>query len=213
MKTLASIILFIILNPAFSAGGNGYDKEMKAALEKMYQSASISDFTSVANQFDRIANIEPDSWLPQYHAAYARVMMGAMEQDLLKKDPYLDAAQKNLDAVEKMEHDAVERMALQGFLYMIRMSVDPARGIELGQKSAMLLNQAYMTDKENPRAVLMLGQFNHGSATYMGGDTSVPCAKFDLVLQLLEQPKGTGSDPFMPSWGKNIALSMQGQCQ
>ncbi len=119
MKTFVSIILFLVLNPAFSNNDSKYEKAMKDAIKKMDQAASIEDFQQVANQFERIANVEKDNWLPLYHAAYARVMMAAMEQDPQKKDPILDAAQKNLDAIEKMEHDATESLALQGFLYMI----------------------------------------------------------------------------------------------
>ncbi len=212
MKTLTTIILLIVLCPAFSKSGDNYEKAMRVALDKMSQATSVNDLSLVANQFERIANVENERWLPVYYAGYARVLMAAMEQDLQKKDPYLDAAQQNLDAVEKMEHDATERMALQGFLYMIRMSVDPARGVELGQKCAMILNQAYMMNNQNPRAILMLGQFNHGSATYMGADTSEACAMFDTALQLLES-QDEESEKFLPNWGKDLALNMQRQCQ
>jgi len=212
MKTLASIILLIVLNPFFSISQSNYEKEMKETLDKMSQAASVEDFQMVANQFERIANVKKDVWLPVYYSAYARVIMAAMEQDLQKKDPYLDAAQQNLDDIEKMEHDATERMALQGFLYMIRMSVDPVRGMELGQKCAMILNQAYMMNNNNPRAVLMLGQFNHGSAKYLGADTSEACAMFDAALQLLDQSQEESSQ-LLPNWGKDQVLSMQEQCQ
>ena len=213
MKTIASIILLIAISPVFSTNVNDYEKAMKDALVKLNQATTVDDLSLVANQFERIANVEKDNWLPIYYGAYSRVMMAAMELDPQKKDPYLDAVQQNLDEVEKLDHDATERMALQGFLYMIRMSVDPARGIELGQKCAMILNQAYMMNDQNPRAVLMLGQFNHGSAQYMGADTSEACAMFDTTLQLLDQPREKDSDKFLPNWGKDLALNMQKQCQ
>ena len=85
--------------------------------------------------------------------------------------------------------------------------------MELGQKCAMALNQAYMMNNQNPRAVLMLGQFNHGSAQYMGADTSEACAMFAEALQLLDQAKEDEADQFLPKWGKNMALNMQGLCQ
>ncbi len=213
MKTLTSIILLIVISPVFSNSGDNYEKAMKDALDKMDQAVSVNDLSLVANQFERIANVEKGNWIPIYYGAYARVMMAAMEQDPQKKDPYLDAAQQSLDEVEKLDHDATERMALQGFLYMIRMSVDPARGVELGQKCAMILNQGYMMNNQNPRAVLMLGQFNHGSAQYMGADTSEACAMFDTTLKLLDQPRDKDSDKFLPNWGKDLAMNMQKQCQ
>ena len=212
MKTLIGIIVLIVLHPLSSNAEGNYEKAMKDALDKMSQAATVDALQLVANQFDRIADVEKDSWLPDYHAAYARVMMAAMEQDITKKDDYLDAAQLNLDALEKMEHDAVERMALHGFLIMIRMSVDPSRGMELGQQCAMIVHQAYEMNKQNPRAVLMLAQFNFGSAQYLGEDLTAPCAMFDEALQLLDQPTAEPSANFLPNWGKDIVLSMKKQC-
>jgi hypothetical protein len=77
----------------------------------------------------------------------------------------------------------------------------------------MVVNQAYNMNNQNPRAVLMLAQFNHGSASYMGQDTSESCAMFDEVIKLLDENKAEESDPFLPSWGRNMASMMQMQCQ
>lgn len=213
MKTFVSIILLIVIIPVCSKSEGNYEKAMKDALDKMNHATSVEALQPVANQFDRIADVEKKSWLPLYHAAYARVMMAAMEQDTEKKDAYLDAAQNNLDMLEKMDHDATERMALLGFLIMIRMSIDSSRGMELGQQCAMIVHQAYTVNKDNPRAVLMLGQFKHGSAQYMGEDTSEACAMFDTVLQLLDQSQADRSANFLPNWGKDQALTMQKQCE
>ena len=213
MKRLTTIVLLVMLSSVLSMADSTYEKAMKKAMKKLNQAASIEDFQDAANEFDRIANVEKDNWLPAYHAAYVKVMMAAMEQDLEKKDPYLDAAQYNLNAVEEMEHDVAERLALQGFLTMIRMSVDPARGMELGSECGMTVNQAYTMNNRNPRAVLMLALFNHGSASYMGQDTSEACAMFDEVIKLLDEAESKESDPFLPGWGRNMASMMQQQCQ
>ena len=213
MKTLLCIILLVAFSPALSRGGNSYEKAMKDALHNMSQAASVEDLSLVANQFERIVKAESENWLPNYYAGYTRVLMAAMEPDSQKKDSYLDAAQQHLDAVENLEHDAPERMALQGFLYMIRMSVDPSRGVELGQECAMILNQAYMMNDQNPRAVLMLAQFNLGTAQYMGMDTSEPCSMLVAALKLLDQSQPEGANQFLPGWGKDLAMNMQNQCQ
>ena len=213
MKTLATFLLVLVFQPGFTIINNPYDDAMKGALEELNQAGSLEDFQSAANHFDRIANVEKDKWLPSYYAAYAKVMLAAMQQDLEQKDPYLDAAQENLDAVAVIEHDESERLALQGFLTMIRMSVDPARGMELGMNCGMTVEQAYALNNENPRALLMLAQFKHGSAQYMGQDTSEYCAMFEEVLEMLDQPAQEGSDPFSPRWGKNMTTMLLQQCQ
>jgi hypothetical protein len=213
MRTLTGLLFAIIMNPVFSYSETTYEKAMKDALNVLNQAANIDDFREAANQFDRIGDIEEDKWLPQYHAAYAKVMMASIEADLQKKDPFLDAAQLNLDAIENLEHDVSERLALEGFLIMIRMSVSLDRGMELGMDCGMILNEAYTLNKQNPRAVLMLGQFKFGSAQYMGQDTSESCELFDESLELLENDSNDDKEMFLPSWGKNLAIIFQQQCQ
>jgi len=213
MRTLTGLFIAIILCPVFSYGETTYEKAMKDAFDGLNQAATIDDFREAANQFDRIGDIEKDKWLPQYHAAYAKVMMASIEADPQKKDPFLDAAQLNLDAIEKLQHDESERLALKGFLIMIRMSVSLDRGMELGMDCGMILNQAYTLNNQNPRAVLMLAQFKFGSAQYMGQDTSESCAMFDEAMELLEQTETAQSEPFLPAWGNNLAVFLQGQCQ
>jgi len=213
MKTLTVLLFAIMVNPVFSYSETTYEKAMKKAEERLNQAATIDDFREAANQFDRIGDMEKDKWLPQYHAAYAKVMMASIEEDPLKKDPFLDAAQLNLDAIEKLDHDESEKLALEGFLIMIRMSVSLDRGMELGMDCGMIVNQAYTMNNQNPRAVLMLAQFKFGSAQYMGQDTSESCAMFEESLELLEQPENKKSEPFLPAWGKDMALILQQQCQ
>lgn len=213
MRTLTALLFAIIMNPVFSYSESTYEKAMKDALDGLNQAATIDDFRQSANQFDRIGDIEKEEWLPQYHAAYAKVMMASIQEDPQKKDPYLDAAQLNLDAIEKLEHDESERLALEGFLIMIRMSVSIDRGMELGMDCGMILNQAYTLNNQNPRAVLMLGQFKFGSAQYMGQDTSESCAMFEESMKLLEQSENEETEPFQPVWGKNLAQILNQQCQ
>jgi len=211
MKTYLSILLALLVSAVAFANKN-YEKAMREALDHLEAASSVAELLPVSNQFDRIADVKKEDWLPQYHAAYTRVMMAAMEVDNDKKDVYLDAAQLNLDAVEKLEHDASERMALQGFLHMIRMSVDQNRGMELGMKCGSIIQQAYEHNNDNPRAVLMLGQFQFGSAQFMGQDTSEACGLFDETLRLLDQLENETQGAFYPSWGRLIAVHGKQQC-
>jgi hypothetical protein len=92
---------------------------------------------------------------------------------------------------------------------MISMSVDASRGMTLGQECAMVLNQAYSMNNLNPRAVLMLAQFKHGAASYMGADTSEACSMCQDALEMFEHEEGQGSPDFFPKWGKEMALMMK----
>ena len=211
MKTYFSI-LFVLIASSIATANDNYEKAMEDALAKLKQASTVDLLQPVANQFDRIADVKSENWLPLYHAAYARVMMAAMEADNETKDQYLDAAQLNLDAVEKLEHDVSERLALQGFLHMIRMSVDPGRGMELGMECGSIIQKAYDLNNQNPRAVLMLGQFRYGSIQYMGGDASEACGLFDEALQLLDKSENETDHDFSPGWGRHIAEHGKQQC-
>lgn len=211
MKTYLGI-LFILFASTIASAQDNYEKAMQDALDQLEAASTVAQLQPVANQFDRIADVKNEDWLPLYHAAYARIMMAAMEEDLEKKDASLDAAQQNLDAVEKLEHDASERLALQGFLHMIRMSVDSGRGMEIGMVCGGIIQEAYALNNHNPRAVLMLGQFQFGSAQFMGQDTSEACGLFDETLQLLEQSDSEAPGDFSPNWGKEMALYSIQQC-
>ena len=214
MKTLAIICaMTFIVTVLYANDDNAYKKAMKEAFENMEHAQTIDDFREVANRFERIAEVDKDKWQPLYHAAYARVIMAAMEQDPGKKDPHLDQARGYLDKMEEMEYDTVEKLVLEGFLLMIRMSVDPSRGMELGPDCGMILSQAYAMDSLNPRAVLMMAQFNFGSSSYMGMDTSGPCAMFDDSIELFDQENPDETDPFLPCWGKEMATMMKAQCE
>ena len=211
MKTYLGI-LFILFASIIASANDNYEKAMQGALDQLEAASTVAQLQPVANQFDRIANVKNEDWLPLYHAAYARVLMAAMEVDIEKKDAYLDGAQLNLDAVEKLEHDASERLALQGFLHMIRMSVDPGRGMDLGMVCGGIIQEAYDLNNHNPRAVLMLGQFQFGSAQFMGQDTSEACGLFDETLRLLDQSENLASSNFLPNWGRLIAEQGKQQC-
>ena len=211
MKTYLSILLILFANSVVIAKDN-YERAMQDAMDKLTAASTVDELQAVANQFDRIADVKSNEWLPRYHAAYARIMMAAMAGDMDKKDTYLDAAQLNMDSVEELEHDASERLALQGFLHMIRMSIDPGRGMELGMVCGNIIQEAYDLNNKNPRAVLMLGQFLFGSAQYMGQDTSEACGLFDKTLNLLDQSGIEDALDFWPNWGRPIAEHGKQQC-
>jgi len=214
MKSLVKTALFMLISTTLLLGNNKYDKAMSKAMSKLNEATTLEDYNQVANQFDRIASATEDEWLPVYYVAYTRVMMAVLEEGPKNKDTFLDEAQKKLDILESMDHDVPERLVLQGFHHMIRISVDPgSRGATLGQDCGMVLNQAYQMNNQNPRVLLMLAQFNFGASSYMGTDTSGPCAMFDEALKLFESPRDSNSDKFLPSWGKDMTLVMQKQCQ
>lgn len=160
-----------------------------------------------ANFFERIAATENEEWLPAYYAAYARITLGAMENS----DEQLDLAQAHLDNIADKESENSEVIALQGYLYTIRVALDPAnRGPQLAPKTIQTLSEAVQMNSRNPRALMLLAQMQYGTAQFFNSDTQEACQMIDKSILLFEE--NTGSGPLQPNWGQDIAESIKQQC-
>ena len=74
MKTLFIILAFVTLS--FTGFSNDtYQKAMSQSIEQLYQAKSIAEYVEVANQFERISNIEKTKWLPLYYASFSYIMI------------------------------------------------------------------------------------------------------------------------------------------
>ncbi len=198
-------LLFIFSQNLFA--GNGYEEAMKKGIEDLYQAKGPKAVNQSANYFERIATAEPEQWLPHYYAAYARINLAAMQQS----DEQLDLAQKHLDQITSQDKDESELVALQGYLYMIRVSIDPAtRGQELAPKATQTLSKAAQMNPKNPRPLVLLAQMEYGTAQFFQSDTGEACKKATQALVLFEHQKEV--DGLQPAWGKGNAEALSAHC-
>ena len=96
---------------------------------------------------------------------------------------------------------------------MMRINVDPAvRGQEYSMKSVAFLQQANQLDNNNPRAILMLGQMQFGTAQFFGSGVEEACEMFARSKELfdLELDEDRG---IQPSWGRPNAAAMLKNCK
>ena len=194
------------------AGNPAYEKAMQQALGQLAQAGSPEAFGNVGNQFERIARAENSEWLPWYYAAYAYITQAAMSQGKEQKDQYLDKAQEFLDQADVLQPEESEVVALQGYWYMIRVSADPGnRGPEMAPKATQILAQAVQMNPDNPRALLLLGQMEYGTAQFFNSDTAKACGLISQSWEKLEQDQP--DSPLHPSWGKEMAEAMRGACE
>ncbi len=211
MKTMLTFIFSLFMIAASQADNGAYEKAMQKSLNALREAHDTDALTEAAHQFERIGTAEKDQWLPWYYAAYAHIMMGAIAQDPSQKDPHLDQAQTLLDKAGALKADASELTTLQGFLYMIRVTVDPAsRGQEMAPRATQTLRQAVEMNPDNPRASLLLAQMQYGTAQFFQSDTSEACGLVTQALEKFETEKP--KDSLMPTWGKETAMALQEQC-
>ena len=214
MKKVVIPIVLALINLSVVAGNDPYTEAMSEGMKMLKEAQGSQDFLAVANKFERISEAENEKWHPAYHASYAMTIVAAMEQDPSKKDENLDAAQALIEKAAALDHNESEVLALQGFIYMIRIGVDPAsRGQQYSGMSAASLQKAKAIDPENPRVLYMLAQLSFGTAQFFGSDTSEACGLNEQALEKFNAMEEIESeDPFAPSWGKNMAEGFNAQC-
>lgn len=207
------VLLFVALFTCYTAIGEDgvYEKTMAKAIEALYNTKQAEDLIPVANQFNLIARKETSQWLPLYYEALSYLWLAGRAEDAAKKSGYLTQAQTVLDKAQALKTNESELVALQGYLYMITVASDPATyGPTLAGKTIGTLQKAHQLNPENPRAMLLLGQMQIGTAQYMGGSTTEPCALVTKSLTYFE--KESSQTDLMPKWGKSMVVKVQEMC-
>ena len=207
------MITILIATSAFTQPtNNGYQEAMQESIALLSKTSEATALLDLANRFERIARAEKDEWLPWYYAAYATISASATSHNRDQKDQRLDIAQEYLDQALALQANESELVALQGYLYMIRVTVDPAtRGQQLAPQATQTLVQATQMNPDNPRAYLLLGQMQYGTAQFFGADTAEACRLLQQAVSKYASASSEGS--LMPTWGEKTARNAIQLCQ
>jgi hypothetical protein len=214
MKKVVILIVLALINLNVNGGNDPYIEAMSEGMKMLNEAQGPQDFLAVANKFERISEADNNKWHPSYYASFAMTLAAATEKDPTVIDENLDAAQRFVDLSSSLSENNSEVLALQGFIYMLRISVDPAnRGQQYSGMSAASLQKAKAIDAENPRVLYLLAQLSYGTAMFFGSDGSEACAMNDLALEQFTQAEGIETKyPFTPKWGKEMAQGFKAQC-
>ncbi|NJM24623.1 MAG: hypothetical protein HC859_02925 [Bacteroidia bacterium] len=160
-----------------------YTETMQANIEKVYNAGSIEELQPVVNNFERIAVAEKTKWEPYYYASFGYTMMANREKDGSKKDGYLDQALNAVAKAKELAPTESEVIAMEGFVHMLRVTVDPAaRGQQYSGMAMQAFGKAVSLNPENPRALAMLAQMQYGMAQFFGNSTADACATATQAL-------------------------------
>lgn len=210
-KTITLFTLFFIIHSVWAIDDK-YTEAMKKNIQAVYTAQTIPDIQLAVNAFERIGAAEKSKWEPHYYASFGYIMIANREADGAKKDAALDQAQAALKKAQEIVPAESEVVALQGFIHMIRVTVDPAsRGQQYSVLAYQSLNKAVAINPENPRALTLLGQMQFGTAQFFGSPTTEACATVTKALEkfaVTSEPK-----PLAPEWGKGMAEGLKGKCQ
>ncbi len=209
-KAVLLFSVFILLTNVYGQS-DAYYKNMGQNLQKFGTAQTIEDWQTLANQFDRIANVEKTEWLPSYYAAQSTIFMSFQEQDKSKVDAYLDQAQKFLDRAMEIKQDESEIHVLQGLLYQARIGVDPmARGQKYSMMASSCFEKAKELNAENPRIYYLEGMSVMNTPEMFGGGKKNALPLLQLANEKFE--KFAPSTQLSPNWGKENNLEQLSIC-
>lgn len=206
--------ILILLTLAFSVSVNANDKyteTMQKNIDAVYKAQSIADIQNAVNTFERIGEAEKTKWEPFYYAGFGYVMMATREKEATAKDSYLDLALKAIEKAKAIRIDESEIIALEGFVHMMRVTVDPAsRGQQYSGLAFQSFGKAVAMNPENPRALALLAQMQYGTAQFFGSPTTEACTTLSKSLEKFDTFKS--DNPLAPKWGKGMAEEMKARC-
>jgi tetratricopeptide (TPR) repeat protein len=211
MKKLLQIMLVIIPLAQATAQNDAYQKIMHETIVKLNEADTFPNIQEAVNQFDRIAARETSAWEPLYYSAYGNARMANMSTDTKQKDHYLDLALEKINRALVIAPEESELIALQGFVHMIRVTIDPvSRGAEFSQKAMTSFQKAIAIEPGNPRAHFFMGQMEMGTAKFFGSDTTPGCTRIKNSIALFDQQ--SSDNPLSPTWGKQWAVNAAEYC-
>lgn len=211
--TIIPILIFallLIVQSAFAT--DKYTEVMLKNIEAVYKAKSIEEFQTLANTFHRIGEAEKGKWEPHYYEAFSYLMMTNREKEGSKKDAYLDLALKSVETAKAIQPNESELVALEGFVHMLRVTIDPAsRGQMYSGMAFESFHKALGMNPENPRALNLLAQMEFGTAQFFGSPTTEACATLNKAIEKFETYKV--ENPLAPQWGKGMTESLKAKCQ
>lgn len=202
------IIITTLLVSVLTNAQTNYEKGMQKAFELW----GSNNPTEASNMFERIANAEPDNWLPAYYAAQINIINSFGLRDEEKLTAQLKKAQDLINDATAISKDNPEIMVLQALLHTAWVAYDGATyGMTLSGKVVELYAKAEAIAPENPRAVFCKAEWNMGSAKYFGQDTAPFCKDLERASELFANFKP--ETPFHPNWGKERVAELLASCK
>jgi len=203
--TLIAALTLLFSFPIFAAS---YEETMATNLQKLATTRTLTEFTTLANEFERIANAEPAKWLPRYYTAFCyvtAVSMNQLEADEIHKQ--LDIAQKHLDMLEKLANNESEILALQAFVYQMRIT-DMSKGMKYSMLAGEKLDEAETLNANNPRVYYLRGMNTFHTPKAFGGGKNNAKPMFEKAALLFKSQKpATALDPKWGEWHNNKMLA------
>jgi hypothetical protein len=212
MKT-TTLIFALLITMLSQANDNKYDEQMARQIDAVYKARTLEEYQTAVNAFDRIAAAEKTKWEPYYYSAFGNIMKVNLEQEATNKDNYLDQALAAIEKGKAIAPAESELVALEGFVHMMRVTIDPAsRGQQYSGLAMQTFGKAIAMNPDNPRALALLAQMQFGTARFFNQAPTEACASAQKALTLFETVPPV-ENKFAPGWGKQMAQALVNACK
>ena len=211
MKKFSLLIAMICFSIGISFA-NQFEKAMSDAIQNLNRATDLQSYLDAIATFERIGAKESEQWLPQYYAGLGYIWASHTTQEGQEIDELLDKAQIHIDKAKKLSPENDEILTLQGYIYMMKVVVDPAtRGPQLSGLALQTFGRAVGINNNNPRALLFLGRMQMGTDQFFGNSITESCGMIMKANQMFtsEEPKSA----IAPAWGKQMAEGFVSECQ
>ena len=189
-----------------------YYQKMGETLGQFASCSSVEDYQNLANQFDIIAKVETEQWLPLYYEANCYILMGFTGQlEPAIQDSYLDKASASIDKMLEIAPDEAEVYVMKAFYHTGYLVVNPpARAMNTTPLINEAISRALSIETDNPRAQFLSISNEMGTASYFGSDTAPICEKASQLLQSWDAYEL--KSPIHPNWGKKEIEGIVKRC-
>jgi len=212
MKTINLFFLMIIAVTTW-ANDDKYYEQMGKQIQAVYTAKTTEEYQVAINALDRIASAEKTRWEPFYYSAFGNIMLATKEKEGSKKDAYLDLALAAIYKGKALVPAESELVALEGFVHMIRVTVDPAsRGQQYSGLAMQTYGKALGMNPNNPRAMSLLAQMQFGTAQFFGQVPTEACETARKALTLFDAP-AKSDNLLAPHWGKEMTTALVERCK
>src|SRR5690554_3632932 len=176
----------------------------ETGMQKAFELWGSGQPWEAANMFERIAQAEPDNWLPPFYVAQVNVVMSFSEKDKEKLTGQLKKAQNFINDATAISKENPEILVLQAQLYTAWIVFDGMKyGMTYSPKASEIYQKALAMDPENPMIIMANAEWNMGGAKYFGSSVEPYCKEIQRAMELSStfEPK----DKFYPKFNEDRA--------
>ena len=185
--------------------------KFEQGMQQAFTLMSENKNDEAANLLERIANAEPENWLPPYHIALLKARTSFSMKDKSMQEAQIKSAEDFIVDADVLSPNNSEIYVVKAMINVAKIASNPmVNGAALSAPTSALYQKAIALDETNPRAHSGLAEFEMGGARFFKQDLSPFCQRLQESIILYDAFKPTNK--FSPNWGKEWTLRVIASC-